>query len=36
MLQAIVEVEIQLGSEYQTRLVFKWSKRDWMPNGSVF
>ena len=24
------------GSEYQTSLVFKWSKKDWMPNGMVF
>ena len=24
------------GSEYQTSLVFKWSKRDWMPNDMVF
>ena len=27
---------IPWGSEYQTSLVFKWSKRDWMPNGLVF
>ena len=27
---------IQWGSEYQTSLVFEWSKRVWMPNDLVF
>ena len=27
---------LQWGSEYQTSLVFEWSKRGWMPNGLVF
>ena len=27
---------LQWGSEYQTSLEFKWSKRGWMPNGPVF
>ena len=25
-----------LGTEYQTSLVFDWSKRGWTPNGPVF
>ena len=28
--------KIQWGSEYKTSLLFKWSKRGWMPNGLVF
>ena len=27
---------VQWGSEYRTSLVFKWSKRGWMPKGLVF
>ena len=27
---------LQWESEYWTSLVFKWSKRGWMPNGPVF
>ena len=27
---------IQWESENRTSLVFKWSKRGWMPNGPVF
>ena len=27
---------LQWGSKFQTSLVFKWSKRGWMPNGLVF
>ena len=30
------DILVQWGSEYQTSLVFKWSKRGWMPNGLVF
>ena len=32
----IQNLELQWGSEYQTSSVFKWSKRSWMPNSSVF
>ena len=28
--------ELQWGSEYQTSLVLKWTKKGWMPNGLVF
>ena len=28
--------EIQWGFDYQTSLVFEWSKRGWMPNILVF
>ena len=31
-----MSVKIQRGSEYQSRSVFKWSKRGQMPNGLVF
>ena len=31
----IMDIQIR-GSEYQTSLVFQWSKRDWMPNGLLF
>ena len=31
-----VHTVILWGSEYQTSLVFKWSKRGWMPTGPVF
>ena len=30
------KTDIQWGSEWQTSLVFKWSKRGWIPNGLVF
>ena len=31
-----VKNQLQCGSEYPTKSVFKWSKRGWMTNGPVF
>ena len=32
----IMKIQIEWGSEYGTSLIFKWSRRGWMPNGVVF